>query len=292
MATEKVAKKEGFNFMRWYESYQGQRVIGIVYSAGAAVVILGALFKIQHYPGAGPMLNIGMGTEVLLFLIGILDRPHASFHWEEVFPQLVHPENVTEEEAEKIQSIPRPDLASMTGGMAAAPAVSQAKKAPAAAGSSAQSERDGPKAAIRRVSALSSGSTPPGQHSPHRESSLRNCSSLRRVAALWASSTAPSSAGRLSVIHAAASVSRPVFSACFAYCVSFLRQMRRCSVVVFMAAAGRNASVVSFLRFAGIVDGQPVFYADGGIKIVCPGGKTNKRKKRGVVTPGATTPQQ
>ena len=119
MAEEKAKKQSAF--ARWYESYQGQRVVGIVYSVGAAVVILGALFKIQHYPGASMMLNLGMGTEVLLFLIGVMDKPHASFHWEEVFPQLVDPKTVTEEEAEKIKSIPRPDLAAVTGGAAPAP---------------------------------------------------------------------------------------------------------------------------------------------------------------------------
>ncbi len=118
MAAEKAKKQNLFTkFLRWYESYQGQRVVGIVYSVGAAVVILGALFKIQHYEGAKQMLNIGMGTEVLLFLIGVLDKPHASFHWEEVFPQLVDPRTVTAEEAEHIQTLPRPDLAGVTGGV-------------------------------------------------------------------------------------------------------------------------------------------------------------------------------
>jgi gliding motility-associated protein GldL len=68
------------------------------------------------------MLNLGMGTEVLLFLIGVMDKPHASFHWEEVFPQLVDPHTVTDEEKEKLLTIPRPDLASVTGGTAPAPA--------------------------------------------------------------------------------------------------------------------------------------------------------------------------
>lgn len=111
--------------MHWYESYSGQRVIGIVYSAGAAIVILGALFKIQHYPGASIMLNFGMGTEVVLFLIGILDKPHPSFHWEEVFPQLVDPKTVQAEEAEKLAVLPRPDLAAATGGAAPAPAAAK-----------------------------------------------------------------------------------------------------------------------------------------------------------------------
>lgn len=115
-------EKKQSAFARWYESYQGQRVVGIVYSVGAAVVILGALFKIQHYPGASMMLNIGMGTEVLLFMIGVMDKPHASFHWEEVFPQLVDLKTVPDEEAEKLLGMPRPDLASVTGGTAPAPA--------------------------------------------------------------------------------------------------------------------------------------------------------------------------
>ena len=40
-----------------------------LYGWGAAVVIFGALFKIQHWPGATPMLIIGMSTEVLIFFM-------------------------------------------------------------------------------------------------------------------------------------------------------------------------------------------------------------------------------
>ena len=38
-----------------------------LYGLGAAVVILGALFKINHYAGADIMLIIGLGTESLIF---------------------------------------------------------------------------------------------------------------------------------------------------------------------------------------------------------------------------------
>ena len=72
----------------WYQSPQGKRVTGVAYSLGAAVVIVGALFKIQHWPGAGVMLTIGMATEALLFSIGILDKPHKEYHWELVWPEL------------------------------------------------------------------------------------------------------------------------------------------------------------------------------------------------------------
>ena len=83
-------KKGGWaRFMEWYGSYQGKRVVGMVYSIGAAVVIVGALFKIMHWPGASTVLIAGMCTEALLFMIGCLDKPHPEFHWHEVFPQLL-----------------------------------------------------------------------------------------------------------------------------------------------------------------------------------------------------------
>lgn len=85
-----VNKKGGWaRFMEWYGSYQGKRVVGMVYSIGAAVVIVGALFKIMHWPGASTVLIAGMCTEALLFMIGCLDKPHPEFHWHEVFPQLL-----------------------------------------------------------------------------------------------------------------------------------------------------------------------------------------------------------
>ena len=38
----------------------------VITGVGASIVILGALFKIQHYPGASLMLIVGLGTEALL----------------------------------------------------------------------------------------------------------------------------------------------------------------------------------------------------------------------------------
>ena len=80
---------ENKGFMNWYESYQGKKVVGAVYSLGASVVIVGALFKIMYFPGAGAMLMVGMGVEALFFAIGCLDKPHTEFHWNNVFPQLL-----------------------------------------------------------------------------------------------------------------------------------------------------------------------------------------------------------
>lgn len=65
---------------------KGQRFFNFAYSIGAAVVIWGALFKILHLPGGNTLLSIGMGTEVLMFVLTAFDRPPREYHWEEVFP--------------------------------------------------------------------------------------------------------------------------------------------------------------------------------------------------------------
>ena len=107
-------KKGGWaRFMEWYGSYQGKRAVGMVYSIGAAVVIVGALFKIMHWPGASTVLIAGMCTEALLFMIGCLDKPHPEFHWHEVFPQLLGPGTEPGLLAE-MQARPKPTL--MGGG--------------------------------------------------------------------------------------------------------------------------------------------------------------------------------
>ncbi len=69
-------------------SEKGQRFFNFAYSIGAAIVIWGALFKILHLPGGNALLSIGMGTEVLMFILTAFDRPPKEYKWEEVFPAL------------------------------------------------------------------------------------------------------------------------------------------------------------------------------------------------------------
>ena len=57
-----------------FSGEKGQRVFNILYSVGASVVILGALFKILHFDGADVMLIIGMGTEALIFFLSAFDE--------------------------------------------------------------------------------------------------------------------------------------------------------------------------------------------------------------------------
>ncbi len=112
-----MANKEKSGFMKWYESYKGKRVTGIIYSVGAAVVIIGALFKILHWPGASVVLMIGMFTEAFLFTIGTLDAPHPTYAWEQVFPQLVSLEHGCEPELyAEVSKRERPTLLGSMGG--------------------------------------------------------------------------------------------------------------------------------------------------------------------------------
>lgn len=58
----------------WMDSVKGQTFMNYAYSWGAAIVILGALFKLTHWSGADIMLTIGMGTEVFVFIISGFER--------------------------------------------------------------------------------------------------------------------------------------------------------------------------------------------------------------------------
>lgn len=59
-----------------------------LYGIGAAVVIVGALFKIQHWPGAGIMLTVGLGTEAIIFIFSAFEPIHEDPNWELVYPEL------------------------------------------------------------------------------------------------------------------------------------------------------------------------------------------------------------
>lgn len=72
--------KKAKNFIRaiqaFMDSARGKTVLNYLYSWGAAVVILGTLFKLTHIAGANLMLFVGMGTEVLVFFFSGFERPY------------------------------------------------------------------------------------------------------------------------------------------------------------------------------------------------------------------------
>jgi gliding motility-associated protein GldL len=66
--------------------------MNFVYGMGAAVVIVGALFKIQHFSfgflTGGLMLSIGLGVEAIIFAISAFDNPDDELDWSKVYPEL------------------------------------------------------------------------------------------------------------------------------------------------------------------------------------------------------------
>ncbi|WP_434501928.1 type IX secretion system motor protein PorL/GldL [Prevotella sp.] len=81
-----------YRLQKWMDSVPGQTFLNYAYSWGASIVVLGALFKLTHLPGANIMLFLGMGTEVLVFFISAFDRP-----FDKTTDGLDLPTHVTEE---------------------------------------------------------------------------------------------------------------------------------------------------------------------------------------------------
>ena len=77
-----------------------------LYGWGAAVVIIGALFKINHWPGAVLMLIIGMGTESLIFFLSAFEPPHVEWDWSLVYPELAGMLPEAHEKNQKVSSDP------------------------------------------------------------------------------------------------------------------------------------------------------------------------------------------
>lgn len=73
---------------QFLQTERGKRFINFAYSFGAAIVILGAMFKLLHFPFGNEMLFIGMVTECIVFILSAFDTPIRDYRWEEVFPAL------------------------------------------------------------------------------------------------------------------------------------------------------------------------------------------------------------
>lgn len=64
-----------YKLQKWMDSVAGQTFLNYAYSWGAAIVILGTLFKLTYLPYANIFLYLGMGTEVFVFFLSAFDRP-------------------------------------------------------------------------------------------------------------------------------------------------------------------------------------------------------------------------
>ena len=114
----------------WMDSVPGQTFLNYAYSWGAAIVILGALFKLTHLKGGNIMLFVGMGTEAVVFFLAAFDRP---FDKNEIGKELPHDFESDEEieRAEGLTAETAPDVAAQPG-IAAPGAPAQPLAAPQA----------------------------------------------------------------------------------------------------------------------------------------------------------------
>ena len=98
----------------WMDSVPGQTFLNYAYSWGAAIVILGALFKLTHLKGGNIMLFVGMGTEAVVFFLAAFDRP---FDKNEIGKELPHDFESDEEieRAEGLTTETAPDVAAQPG---------------------------------------------------------------------------------------------------------------------------------------------------------------------------------
>ncbi|MEJ6749068.1 MAG: gliding motility protein GldL [Flavobacteriales bacterium] len=70
---------------KWYKTMMPK-----LYGWGAALVIIGALFKIEHLPGASLMLILGLSTEAIIFFFSAFEKPPEETDWSLVYPELAH----------------------------------------------------------------------------------------------------------------------------------------------------------------------------------------------------------
>ncbi|MFA5417377.1 MAG: gliding motility protein GldL [Bacteroidales bacterium] len=75
-------------FFSFVKTRKYKKVMSFVYGWGATVVLIGALFKINHYTGADEMLIIGLGTEALIFFLSAFEPPFIEPDWSLVYPEL------------------------------------------------------------------------------------------------------------------------------------------------------------------------------------------------------------
>ncbi len=100
-------------FWDFREKYWWKNFMHKLYSWGASVVLVGALFKITHWPGANIMLTIGLLTEAFIFFMSGLEPPHEEYDWTLVFPELA---GITDEEEISKSSPGRDRVLSRRGG--------------------------------------------------------------------------------------------------------------------------------------------------------------------------------
>lgn len=102
--TELVESKGYKNFMKY------------VYGWGASVVLIGALFKIQHFPGASFMLTCGLIIEALIFFFSAFEPLHEELDWTLVYPELAGLTDEFDEDETQVRRFDRVQEMPQVGG--------------------------------------------------------------------------------------------------------------------------------------------------------------------------------
>ena len=95
------------------QSKTKKKMFNMAYGLGAAVVILGALFKIAHYPGGTEMLTIGMIVEAAVFALSAFEPVDEDLDWTNVYPELAGGDSLDKEQAQDAQGLLSQKLDSM-----------------------------------------------------------------------------------------------------------------------------------------------------------------------------------
>lgn len=118
--------------MGWVDNFVRSKVYKEVsaklYGIGASVVIVGALFKINHWPGGTIMLIIGMGIEAVIFFVSAFEPLHVTYDWSLVFPELagmdeIHGGEEKEKKEKKSKKKDKEQEQVMAGGVVGGPVV-------------------------------------------------------------------------------------------------------------------------------------------------------------------------
>ena len=83
-----ISKIEQITEARWYKVMMPK-----LYGWGASLVIIGALFKIEHWPGASLFLAIGLTTEAVIFFFSAFEKTPTETDWSLVYPELAYMED-------------------------------------------------------------------------------------------------------------------------------------------------------------------------------------------------------
>jgi len=108
------------NPIAWLQTRAGKKMMAFVYGWGAMIVIIGAMFKIQHWPGAGPMLVTGLSVEAAIFFLSAFEPPHEETDWSLVWPELAH---TFDEEVDELEEGVAHEVEAVAHGAAGAPVI-------------------------------------------------------------------------------------------------------------------------------------------------------------------------